>query len=76
MQRMRRCCRQDDGLVGTRTGSLVVRVVMMPMARRCLLGLEITAAQLARARGNALELSKQQRHSDEHDLGCARHENF
>jgi hypothetical protein len=48
----------------------------MPMTWRCLLGLEITAARLARARGNTRELSKQQRQCDEHDLRRARHADF
>jgi hypothetical protein len=76
LRSMGRCCRRDDRLVGARTGNLIVRVVVMSRARRYLFGLEITAAPLARAGGNALELNKQQRHCDEYDLGCARHPKF
>jgi hypothetical protein len=53
-----------------------MRVVVMPMARRNLFGLDTTAAELARACGGALELSEQQRHCNEHDLRCARHADF
>jgi hypothetical protein len=48
----------------------------MPMARRDLFGFEITAAKLARAGSNALELSKQQHDCDQHDLGRTRHADF
>jgi hypothetical protein len=73
MQHVGRCCQRDEGLPGARARGPIMRVVVMPMAGRNLFRLEVTAAELARACGNALELSEQQCDCDEPDLQCARH---
>jgi hypothetical protein len=74
LKHVRRGRRRVGQLIAARCGCLIVRVIVMAMARRNGLGFaQIRAAPVASARRDTLKLSKHRRQGDEDDQLRANH---